>query len=108
MHAADFNRISSDLERILDTIEANDFDISSNNISERLDECFMELCGEYPGAVIIRNSYTDLQKFKALDQQTTEMRRSLAAKAGGGVRKPEKKSMVPKALWNLIRRKKGE
>jgi hypothetical protein len=108
MHAADFNRIAGDLERILATIEANDFDISSNDISEGLEECFMELCDEYPGAVIIRNSYVDLQKFKALDQRTMEMRRQPVAKAEGGAREPEKKSFITKILRNLIRRKRGE
>jgi hypothetical protein len=41
----------------------------SGNISKTLDDCYIELCGEYPGAVAIRNSYTQREKLKALDEE---------------------------------------
>jgi hypothetical protein len=110
MHAADFNRTFRDIERIFDTIETNDFDISSNDISKTLDDCFMELCGEYPGAVIIRNSYTNRVRLKELDQEIMGMRQPLVAEGRGGVllREREKKSAIPKISWKLIRRNKGD
>jgi hypothetical protein len=65
----------------------------------------MELCGEYPGAVTIRNSYTNLEKLKALDQETTGIRRPMGAT--DNAQEHEKKSIVPK-FWNLFRKKKGQ
>jgi hypothetical protein len=107
MYSADFNSMINVLEEVLDTIEAEEFD-KFGNISKTLDDCFMELCGEYPGAVSIRNSYTNREKLKVLDQETTEVHQPLVAKGGGGAREREKTRVIPKISWNLIRRKKGK
>jgi hypothetical protein len=104
MYSADFDSMIEVLENVLDIIEGEEF-AKFGNISKTLDDCFMELCGEYPGAVTIRNSYTNREKLKVLDQETTGTHQPLVAKGGGDAREGEKTRVIPKFSWNLIRRK---